>query len=108
RKTAQYVIIRALIEGVTAASELQAGTDPITGDPVAANAPISGAALRAAIRQSGQRTDAGGNRIPVPSRFRVVVPVSTSEDVELSTALARGLATIQDALLTYNASAIRS
>lgn len=108
RKTEQYVVIRALIEGVTAASQLQAGTDPITGDAIAPNAPISGAALRAAIRQIGQRTDASGNRVPVPSRFRVVVPVGTAEDVELSIALARGLATIQDGLLTYNAAAVRS
>lgn len=108
RKTEQYVVIRALIEGVTAASQLQAGTDPITGDAIAPNAPISGAALRAAIRQIGQRTDASGNRVPVPSRFRVVVPVGTAEDVELSIALARGLASIQNGLLTYNAAAVRS
>lgn len=108
RKTEQYVVIRALIEGVTAASQLQAGADPITGDAITPNAPISGAALRAAIRQIGQRTDASGNRVPVPSRFRVVVPVGTAEDVELSIALARGLATIQDGLLTYNAAAVRS
>lgn len=108
RKTEQYVVIRALINGVTAASELAAGTDPITGSVVPANAPISGAALRAAIRQIGQRTDSEGNSVPVPSRFRVVVPQGTAEDVELSIALARGLATIQDGLLTYNAASIRS
>lgn len=108
RKTEQYVVIRALLEGVTATSQLASGVDPITGDTINANAPISGAALRAAIRQIGQRVDSNGNRVPVPSRFRVVVPVGTAEDVELSIALARGLATIQDGLLTYNASAIRS
>lgn len=108
RKTEQYVVIRALVEGVTATSQLVAGADPITGDAIAPNAPISGAALRAAIRQIGQRVDAQGNRVPVPARFRVVVPVGTSEDVELSIALARGLATIQDGLLTYNAASIRS
>lgn len=107
-KTDQYVVFRALRDGVTSASELQAGTDPITGATVPANAPISGAALRAAIRQIGQRTDADGNAIPVPRRFRVVVPVGTSEDVELSIALARGLATIQDGLITYNASGLRA
>lgn len=107
-KTDSYVVFRALRDGVTAASELQAGIDPITGDPVLADAPISGAALRAAIRQIGQRTDADGNRVPVPSRFRVVVPVGTAEDVQLSIALARGLATIQDSNLTYNASGLRS
>lgn len=108
RKTEQYVVIRALINGVTAASSLQTGVDPITGETVPADAPISGPALRASIRQIGQRTDADGNRVPVPRRFRVVAPVGTAEDVELSIALARGLATIQDGLLTYNASGLRS
>lgn len=107
-KTDQYVVFRALRDGVTVASELQEGVDPITGNTVPADAPISGAALRAAIRQIGQRTDADGNPVPVPRRFRVVVPVGTAEDVELSIALARGLATIQDGSLTYNASSIRS
>lgn len=107
-KTDQYVVFRALRDGVTSASELIAGVDPITGDAVLPNAPISGSSLRAAIRQIGRRTDADGNPVPVPSRFRVVVPVGTAEDVELSIALARGLATIQDGSLTYNANAIRS
>ena len=107
-KTDSYVVFRALRDGVTADSQLEAGVDPITGDTVPANAPVSGAALRAAIRQIGQRTDADGNRVPVPSRFRLVVPVGTAEDVQLSIALARGLATIQDGALTYNASGLRA
>lgn len=102
-KTDQYVVIRALKEGVTAASQFEAGTDPITGEAIPANAPISGPALRSAIRQIAQRTDSEGNRVPVPARFRVVVPVGTAEDVQLSIALARGLATIQNGLITYNA-----
>lgn len=102
-KTDQYVVIRALTEGVTAASELQGGEDPITGDVIPPNAPVSGAALRRAIREISQRTDEDGNRVPVPNRFRLVVPVGTAQDVELSIALARGLATIQNGLLTYNA-----
>lgn len=106
-KTDQYVVIRALIQGVTSASQLDAGVDPITGDPILVNAPISGAALRAAIRQIGQRTDSEGNRVPVPRSFRVVVPVGTAEDVELSIALARGYATIVDGSFTYNAAALR-
>ena len=107
-KTDSYVVFRALRDGVTAASELQAGTDPITGDPVLANAPISGAALRAAIRQIAERTDADGNRVPVPTRFRLVVPVGTSEDVQLSIALARGLAQIVDGSLIYNANGLKA
>jgi hypothetical protein len=108
QKTDQYVVVRALTQGVTAASALDAGTDPITGAAVPANAPISGEALRLAIRQIGQRTDADGNRVPVPARFRVVAPVGTAQDVELVIALARGLATITDGNLVYNAAAIRS
>lgn len=106
--TDNYVVFRALRDGVTAASALQEGTDPITGKTIPANAPVSGEALRAAIRQIGQRTDADGNRVPVPSRFQLVVPVGTSEDVQLSIALARGLATIQDGLLTYNATGLKA
>lgn len=103
QKTDQYVVIRALTEGVTSASALTASTDPISGNAIPANAPVSGEALRAAIRQISQRTDSDGNRVPVPARFRLVVPVGTSQDVELSIALARGLATITNGLLTYNA-----
>lgn len=106
QKTDQFVRGRALREGTTAASQFVAGIDPITGDALPANAPISGAAIRAAIRQIAQRTDADGNKVPVPSRFRVVVPSGTAEDVQLSIALARGLATIQDGLLTYNANGL--
>lgn len=107
-KTDFFVQSRALREGVTAASQFKASVDPITDATIPVNAPISGAAIRAAIRQIGQRTDADGNRVPVPSRFRIVVPVGTAEDVELSIALARGLATIQDGSLTYNAAGLRS
>lgn len=102
-KTDSYVVIRALTEGVTSASALDAGTDPISGNAIPANAPISGEALRLAIRQISQRTDADGNRVPVPSRFRLVVPVGTAQDVELSIALARGVATINNGSLTINA-----
>ena len=107
-KTDTYVRSRALREGVTSASQFKSGVDPITGDTLPVNAPVSGAALRAAIRQIAERTDADGNRIPVPARFRLVVPVGTAEDVQLSIALARGLATIQDGTISYNASGLRA
>jgi len=107
-KTDQYVRSRALREGVTAASQFQEGVDPITGETIPVNAPVSGKALRAAIRQIGQRTDDAGNRVPVPTRFRLVVPVGTAEDVQLSIALARGLATIQDGSFTYNAQGLKA
>lgn len=103
-KTDQYVVIRALTQGVTSASALDGGVDPLTGNTIAPNAPISGEALRRAIKEISQRTDADGNRVPVPARFRVVVPVGTSDDVNLSIALARGMATIRNGAITYNAS----
>lgn len=107
QKTEQYVVYRALAEGVTSASALQAGTDPITGEAVTANAPISVAALRAALRQLGRRTDARtGARIPLPTALTLVVPVGTADDVRLMIALARGLATIQDGSLSYNATGL--
>lgn len=106
QKTDQYVRGRALREGTTAASALKAGKDPITGKTVTVNAPISGEALRAGIRQIGQRKDAEGNRVLVPSRFRLVVAAGAGEDAELAIALARGLATITDGLLTYNAAGV--
>lgn len=105
-KTDQYVVFRALRDGVTSDSQMDAGVDPITGEAIPANAPVSGQALRAAIRQISERTDDEGNRVPVPARFRLVVPVGTAQDVQLSIALARGLATIQDGLLTYNAAGL--
>ena len=37
-KTDSYVVFRALRDGVTAASNLDAGVDPITGDAVPVNA----------------------------------------------------------------------
>lgn len=102
-KTDQYVVIRALTSGVTAGSALDAGTDPISGNAIPANAPVSGEALRLAMRQIAQRTDDDGNRVPLPARFRLVVPVGTAQDVELSIALARGVATITNGSLTINA-----
>lgn len=108
RKTDQYVRGRALREGTTAASELQAGTDVITGDAVPANSPLTGPALRVAMRQISQRVDADGNRVVLPSRFRVVVAAGAGEDAEFAIAQARGLVSIQDGLLTYNAASTRA
>lgn len=96
RKTDQYVVIRALTEGVTATSQLDAGTDFISGEAVPANSPATPAALRVAIRQIGQRTDAEGNKVPIPTRFYLVVPTGDAESVEYSIALATGVISIQD------------
>lgn len=96
RKTDQYVVIRALKEGVTAASALDADTDFISGETVPVNSPPTPAALRVAIRQIGRRTDTEGNKVPIPARFHLVVPTGDAESVQYSIALARGVISIQD------------
>lgn len=103
QKTDEYVVGRALKEGVTAASQLIGGVDPISEKTVPANSPLTGEALRVAIREISRRTDADGNRIPVPSAFRLVVGIGQGDDAQLAIAKARGLMRIQDGLLTYNA-----
>lgn len=96
RKTDQYIVIRALTEGVTSTSSLQADTDFISGETVAANDAPTPAALRVAIRQIGRRTDDDGNKVPIPSRFYLVVPTGDAESVQYSINLARGVISIQD------------
>ncbi len=96
QKTEQYVVIRALINGATAASQLDADEDFISGETVAANDAPTPAALRVAIRQIAKRTDAEGNKIPVPRSFVLVVPTGDAEIVEYNLALARNIITTQD------------
>ena len=97
RKTDQYVVIRALTSGVTAASQFDAGsTDFISGVAVGANPQATPEALRIAIRQIGARTDSEGNRFPIPSSMYLVVPIGAKESIEWNLAMARGLVSIQD------------
>jgi hypothetical protein len=104
RKTDEYVVIRALLNGVTGASELDGGdVDFISGETVPADSPATPAALRVAIRQIGQRTDSQGNRFPIPARFRLVVAQGAAESIQWSLGLARGLYSIDDGSITYRA-----
>lgn len=105
-KTDQYVVFRALRDGVTSASELKAGTDFITGEEVPAKSPLTPSALRVAIRQIGQRKDADGVRIPVPARFRLVVPIGTADEAQYAINVARGIIAVQDGLITYGGGAV--
>lgn len=100
-KTDQYVVIRALQNGVTSASELDAGVDFISGETVPADSPATPAALRVAIRQISQRTDADGNRVPTPARFRLVVGIGQSDGINWSIGVARGIADVQDGAIRY-------
>lgn len=102
-KTDEFVRIRALVEGVTTASEFVAGEDFISGETVPADAPPTAAALRVAIRQINDRTDANGARVPTPARFNLVVAQGMSDQVEYGIGLARGLFQVQDGNLTYRA-----
>lgn len=102
-KTEEYVVIRALVNGVTSASALQAGTDFISGDAVTVNDQATPAALRVAIRQISERTDANGNRVPVPARFRLVVSQGAADAINWSLGLARGLYEVQDGQIVYRA-----
>jgi len=108
RKTDQYVRGRALRQGTTAASQLQAGTDIITDKAVPVNSPLTGEALRVGMRQIGQRVDSEGNRVNLPSRLRLVVSAGAGEDAEFAIAQARGLVSLQDGLLTYSAASTRA
>lgn len=101
-KTDQYVVVRALLKGVTSASALKADTDIITGKAVAVNAPAAPEALRVAIRQINDRTDSEGNRIPTPARFRLVVAQGAADQISYALGLARGLFSVQDGLLNYH------
>jgi hypothetical protein len=97
QKTDQYVVIRALKSGVTATSQFDAGdTDYISGATVGANPAATPEALRIAIRQIGKRTDSEGNKVPIPSRFYLIVPTGAAESIEWNLSLARGLVQITD------------
>lgn len=99
--TDEFVVIRALRQGVTAASQFAGGTDYITGTVVPANAPASAPALRVALRNAGQRTDAEGNRIPLASRYYVVVATGEKDGLDWDLSLARGIATVTDNNVEY-------
>lgn len=100
-KTDDFVVYRALMNGVTSYSEQEAGTDYITGDAVPANSPATPAAFRVAMRQIGVRRDENNNRIPLASRYYVVVPVGQGDEVQYALNLAKGIISVQDGSLTY-------
>src|SRR5699024_1302872 len=101
RKTDEYVRIRALTQGLTSASQVVAGNDFITGEDVTANPALTPSALRVAMRQIGDRTDANGVRIPIPAGFYLVVGNGVKESAEWAIGLATGAIQVQDGLVTY-------
>ena len=100
RKTDEYVRIRALVNGVTAASALEADEDFVSGESVPVNSAPTPEALRVAVRQIGRRTDADGVRVPIPANFYLVVGRGMSESIEWALGLARGAFEVQNGLVT--------
>jgi hypothetical protein len=96
QKTDNHVVFRALKNGVTNASRIAAGTDFISGGTVTVNNAVTPAALRVGIRQIGQRTDADGNRVPIPARMYLVVGIGQSESILWDLSIARGIVTVQN------------
>lgn len=96
QKTDNHVVFRALKNGVTNASRIAAGTDFISGGTVTVNNAATPAALRVAVRQLGARTDADGNRVPIPARLYLVVGLGQSESILWDLSIARGIVTVQN------------
>lgn len=95
--TEEYEVFTALINGVDADQQLDAGTNP-DGTQVPANAPLSREALIAAKYQVSQRT-ISGRPIQVTGGWKLVVPVGrkTYADFILNMSLAQ----IQDGSLSF-------
>lgn len=100
-KTEEYVVHRALVNGVGAGQQLASGTDFVTGNAVPANADISAAALRVALAQLAARVDVNGNRIPISNSYYLVVPLGQADSINWMLSTARGLYSIQDGALAY-------
>lgn len=101
RKTSEYVVHRALVNGVGGGQQLQSGTDYITSSVVPANADISAAAIRVAIAQLAARVDSNGYRIPIASQYYLVVPLGQADSVNWMLSTARSLYALQDGNLEY-------
>jgi hypothetical protein len=100
-KTEEYVVHRALVNGVTNTQQLAAGTDYVTGTTVAANNDLTPAAIRVALAQLAARVDSNGYRIPLASSYYLVVPLGQADAINWMIDQARALATIQDGNLVY-------
>lgn len=102
-KTDEYVVFSALVDGATAASQVDGGVDLVTGDTIPANPVISPAAIRVALRNIAARTDDQGNKIPLAPRYRVVVPLGEGDTVEWMLQEAGNIIRVQDGNITYGA-----
>lgn len=100
--TDDFVVFRSLVDGVNATSQQTAGAAPISGAAVPINAPVSPDAIRLALSQIAQRTDAAtGRRIPLARSYYVVVPMGMGESVEVALEIARNIISIDDGSIRY-------
>jgi hypothetical protein len=100
QKTDEYVVFRALTQGVTSTSRQQAEVDFVSGVSVPINSPFSAAAIRVGMRQVGRRVDQNGNRVPIPGKYYLVVALNTSESINWEFNLARSLTEITNGAIT--------
>lgn len=100
-ETDEFVVFRALVDESLPVSQMTGGEDRISGDTIPANAPLSAAAIRVALRNVALRTDADGNKIPLAPQYELVVPLGTKDDAEYMIAEAKQIIRRQDGLLTY-------
>lgn len=102
-KTDEYVVFSALVDGASSASQLAGGVDPITGATIPVNAKFSPAAVRVLLSEIASRTDSAGNKIPVASRYQVVVSSGEGDVAQWMLDRERGIISIQDGSVKYGA-----
>jgi hypothetical protein len=89
--TDEFLVFDALQSGVTAATDLAAGTAPISGASITANAPFSVDALRLGLSQIGERTDSKGRKVKLAPQYYVVVSQGRAQSIEDELEFARSL-----------------
>ena len=99
--TEESNVYTALTQGVSTGQQLTAGTAPITGESVAANAPLSREALIVAIQQFKNRR-MNGRRLQARGGFQLIVPVGQGDLAQWYIS-GLELSSVTDANFRYNA-----
>ncbi len=89
--TDEALVMDALQLGASSTTHQTAGTAPISGATVPANAPFSIDALRLALSQVAARVDAYGNPIQLANSYYIVVRTGLGESVQAALDFARQL-----------------
>lgn len=86
--TEEWEVYGALLQGVTTAQQLDGGTVPEPGDPVAPNSPLTRRALIRALQEIAER-EVNGKKVPQRGGYNLLVPVGQAAYIQY--ALAVGL-----------------